>query len=315
MLDGANAWGRWLAVAGGALLWSSTLLARAAAPTCGNSVVEPPEVCDPPGSSAPTCNCCSATGGPGCSSAGCTTAVCLLEPHCCTVGWDAVCTNLAAETPGCACCKTVCGPNCTLCGNGTIEPPETCDPPGAAGASNCCTAHPGVSCSDPLCVTAICGFDPYCCSVEWDAICAGEALAEPTCEACAPAGVCDAVCCLDSDADGMCDSVDPCPLGDGLFDQTLYATTKTQFGWRFPANVDCVQGHLDLVGAYDVIDFFSSGATNVVAAPELPAPGHGLYWLVRDDCNPTTWSTSEPGECYGRPNCAAGGRDGNLPPP
>jgi HYR domain len=42
-------------------------------------------------------------------------------------------------------------------------------------ASNCCTAHGGIGCSDPACTATVCGFDPFCCDVAWDSICAAEA--------------------------------------------------------------------------------------------------------------------------------------------
>ncbi len=42
---------------------------------------------------------------------------------------------------------------------------------------------PGFS-SDPACEAAICALDPFCCSVEWDGICAGDAANEPACAGC-----------------------------------------------------------------------------------------------------------------------------------
>ncbi|MCX4246072.1 MYXO-CTERM sorting domain-containing protein [Paraliomyxa miuraensis] len=48
---------------------------------------------------------------------------------------------------------------------------------GPAPDSNCCspspTATPG--CTNPTCQDAVCGFDEFCCTMEWDAVCAGEA--------------------------------------------------------------------------------------------------------------------------------------------
>ncbi|MBX7052489.1 MAG: putative metal-binding motif-containing protein, partial [Flavobacteriales bacterium] len=34
------------------------------------------------------------------------------------------------------------------------------------------------------CATSVCGYDPYCCNVEWDNICAGEAASDPSCAYC-----------------------------------------------------------------------------------------------------------------------------------
>jgi hypothetical protein len=47
---------------------------------------------------------------------------------------------------------------------------------GIAGpVSDCCTAHPTPGCDDAACQALICGFDAFCCDVEWDGICAGNA--------------------------------------------------------------------------------------------------------------------------------------------
>jgi hypothetical protein len=279
---------------------------------CGDGVVQAPETCDPPGAIG---NCCTAHGGTGCSDAACTASVCGYDPFCCSVSWDSLCANEALTDLDCANGCNGCRPTCTYCGDGLIDPGEDCDPTAAAGGSDCCATHPFPGCSDPVCAASVCGYDPYCCGVQWDGLCANEALVDPLCAACAAPGLCNPVCCRDSDSDAQCDAVDPCPLGTGFFGQTVYATGKTQLGWNFPSNIDWVKGDLGLVGAYGVIDFLSAGGVNALAAPELPAPGTGLYWVVRDDCNPTTWSTFGPGECFGPPRCSPGGRDGNLPPP
>lgn len=50
--------------------------------------------------------------------------------------------------------------------NGTVVVPA----PG-----NCGTPHAGPGCTDPGCQAAVCAVDPFCCAVEWDAICAIEA--------------------------------------------------------------------------------------------------------------------------------------------
>ena len=50
-----------------------------------------------------------------------------------------------------------------------VTPPQ-CN----GGAGNCFTAHPGLGCNDIACCSAVCQADPFCCSVEWDGICADE---------------------------------------------------------------------------------------------------------------------------------------------
>jgi len=42
-------------------------------------------------------------------------------------------------------------------------------------ASNCCSLHPGLGCSDAACTSLICGLDAFCCAVAWDSICASAA--------------------------------------------------------------------------------------------------------------------------------------------
>jgi hypothetical protein len=59
-------------------------------------------------------------------------------------------------------------------------------PPGGGGGageppSDCCTPHGTPGCSDPECEAIICSFDPFCCDVQWDSICADEASADRTC--------------------------------------------------------------------------------------------------------------------------------------
>jgi cysteine-rich repeat protein len=53
----------------------------------------------------------------------------------------------------------------------------------AAGKySDCCEPHVYKGCDEPVCKNYVCGFDPSCCTVTWDSICAEEAnLACSTC--------------------------------------------------------------------------------------------------------------------------------------
>lgn len=38
--------------------------------------------------------------------------------------------------------------------------------------SSCCWPHAGTGCDDLLCQAVVCAYDPYCCDVAWDALCA-----------------------------------------------------------------------------------------------------------------------------------------------
>jgi len=72
-------------------------------------------------------------------------------------------------------CDVTCPSGATLeteaCGddeNGGCNSPPT-------SSSTCCVANGGVGCDDVDCQNAVCSADPFCCSVAWDGICAGEA--------------------------------------------------------------------------------------------------------------------------------------------
>lgn len=68
------------------------------------------------------------------------------------------------------------------------------------GPYDCCLANGGTGCSDPACEALICGADPFCCDVEWDQVCASEALAQ--CALCLDASD----CCLPSGGTGCSDA-------------------------------------------------------------------------------------------------------------
>ncbi|MHC4275414.1 MAG: hypothetical protein ACYSUR_17335, partial [Planctomycetota bacterium] len=44
-----------------------------------------------------------------------------------------------------------------------------------AAQSDCCFAHSTPGCDDAACEAIVCAQDSYCCAVQWDSICAGEA--------------------------------------------------------------------------------------------------------------------------------------------
>lgn len=67
----------------------------------------------------------------------------------------------------------------------------------------CCTAHLSPSCTDTSCSATVCAFDPYCCSTQWDSICASHAA--QTCGSTAPY-------CVDINQSG---TPDVCESGGG----------------------------------------------------------------------------------------------------
>ena len=49
---------------------------------------------------------------------------------------------------------------------------------GYCGTSTCCTPSGGAGCDQPGCQSCVCEIDGFCCAVQWDQICAGEASDE-----------------------------------------------------------------------------------------------------------------------------------------
>jgi hypothetical protein len=47
---------------------------------------------------------------------------------------------------------------------------------------NCCDAHDGIGCDDPACMASVCSYDPHCCEVGWDTVCATEACSDAFCQ-------------------------------------------------------------------------------------------------------------------------------------
>ncbi|MHC4966216.1 MAG: YncE family protein, partial [Planctomycetota bacterium] len=65
-------------------------------------------------------DCCLGNGSRGCSDAECCSLVCVIDPFCCQVEWDASCADEALAFPECGCG----GDPCDDCGDGEVD---TCD--------------------------------------------------------------------------------------------------------------------------------------------------------------------------------------------
>lgn len=148
-------------------------------------------------------SCFSPHAAPSCSSGLVCEAVCAIDPDCCATGWSADCVAIAVqltdecgepatgsclsvhENPNCAdpaCCNQVCAidPNCcTLTWDQTCVDwaSQFCFTCGSTFAGSCCFQHEGPYCDDRLCCEAVCAFDPFCCTVRWDSVCADLATA------------------------------------------------------------------------------------------------------------------------------------------
>jgi hypothetical protein len=120
---------------------------------------------------------------PGCNDPDCCEVVCDIDPFCCDVAWDSICAGEAADACGC----------------------------GAPEAGSCFIQHNTPWCNDPECCDAVCAQDGFCCTVQWDDICGGEALSicagcggvstgdcfEVGISGCSDEACCKAVCAID----------------------------------------------------------------------------------------------------------------------
>jgi hypothetical protein len=88
----------------------------------------------------------------------CATNLCAQDPYCCNTEWDATCVGEVTS---------ICGQSCTA-------------PPPPTGPSTCihpiCATGVALASACEPCALQVCGQDPYCCSVMWDATCVGEVI-------------------------------------------------------------------------------------------------------------------------------------------
>jgi hypothetical protein len=138
-----------------------------------------------------TGDCCDPHGTPGCDVDACEVAVCAMDQFCCTFEWDADCAAIAND-------------ECTGCGGGTSAADSgSGSDSGGIPTDQCCDPTPGVpGCAgNPAVEMCVCDADPFCCMMEWDAMCS--AAAEAACGAdCGGGGGGD--CCAGGAAPG-CD--------------------------------------------------------------------------------------------------------------
>ncbi len=100
-------------------------------------------------------SCLASNLSPACSDAFCCNSVCLIDSYCCEVQWDGACVSEAQMIPGCVAAESCGAPNARACVLASLTP----------------------GCSDASCCQKICSeYDPWCCDVRWDEVCAAEAF-------------------------------------------------------------------------------------------------------------------------------------------
>ncbi len=125
-------------------------------------------------------DCCAANGTPGCDNRACCRAVHDMEPFCGLVEWDELCVELATR----------------ICGNGDGTYCNQCPSSG-----DCCDSHSDPGCQTQTCCESVCATAPYCCTIEWDDLCA--LIARRTCS-----DLCPQTERADTDLDGDVDLID-----------------------------------------------------------------------------------------------------------
>lgn len=141
---------------------------------------------------------------PGCDDPMCCNRVCEVDTFCCDVTWDDFCASQAGgfcsptgfptcnaqagrcnhpnNTPGCrdtACCNAICqtDPYCCITNwdNNCVTSYELICVNCGSGRGDCYSERLEPGCQDVSCCGIVCAVDEFCCTVEWDIVCAQEA--------------------------------------------------------------------------------------------------------------------------------------------
>lgn len=175
----------------------------------------------------------------GCNELDCCRGVCELDPICCDVEWDAACVTIAAGVCGAG--FETCGQplplgdfdgdgRSTIVDYGSFDACVTNSSPGSLnpgcsvfdynfdntmelsdfggfqitfGAGDCLQGNGFPGCSSQSCCQAVCENDTYCCLVQWDRFCAGDAAGEVPCS------------CSDSESCPCNESAGECDISNG----------------------------------------------------------------------------------------------------
>ena len=173
-------------------------------------------------------DCCEANGSPSCEDVTCESIVCAADASCCDTEWTQSCADLAtASCPICGelgegdCCATNASPGCAdltcqqivcasdpacctnvwsqACADAAAASCAVCD---GGGQGSCCEAQATPGREDVTCQQIVCASDPFCCSNEWDQLCAD--AADQDCVVCGGGGTGN--CCAANGTPGCDDT-------------------------------------------------------------------------------------------------------------
>jgi len=219
-------------------------------------------------------DCCIDNGTPGCGDTGCEAAICLANPSCCAVGWDASCAAAAAAEPACTAA-------CEADPIGVRIHPFTGRFSGFAW-----TEHDGRINFGPA-------SQPGAQQIATTWRCA-DTDADGICTASDPCGTYDASGRFGQTVRVRQDG-NPAPP----------PPSQTSFVWEFPVNWRLARGTFTdsaEIGTYtaDLLETGTGTETGTLTGDGDPAPGDGFWYLLRPDCAIGSYSTGSPSERVGR---------------
>ena len=178
---------------------------------CGDTFCNPitEDSCICPADCPGLCDCGNGTCGAGEDECNCAADCKDLTGWTCNTDWwnDGVCDCNCGLWESCDCVFGSCG-----------------------GPGNCCDAVHGAGCDVSQVQDCVCGQDPYCCNVEWDANCVAK-VETLGCGLCGPTPVC---------GDGSCTAgEDACGCPQDCWDPTDWTCA---YGWFADGTCDCTCG-------------------------------------------------------------------------
>jgi hypothetical protein len=76
--------------------------------------------------------------------------------------------------------------------------------------------------------------------------------------------------------------------------------SSVAFVWASPADARFAIGDVADVGSYNPTSTGSAAFVTSLDVTEVPAPGAGIYFVLRSDCAGSSWSSEGSGQCCTR---------------